>query len=362
MKLEIDSIFNFEKKLNTNNPFADGRFYKLLQESGNLGDQVGWLPFHFKLNETHSAGFVKTHSYGEFIFDWAWADLYNRVGFDYYPKLLHMVPFTPVNSPTVIGEQKQEILGGIHDFYMSQTPLSSHHYLFNTTEENKILEEMDYFPQITTQYHWQNKWENFDDFLSSLKSRKRKQIKKERASVKKYGVNIRKVMFKDLTKQDASLLYELYLTTISKKFSNAYLNSNFFHGLAENLPEDGLVLFAEYEGSTIAMSLFLHSSDAIYGRYWGILPEFQEMFPYLHFEMCYYLGMDFCFENKIPLFEAGAQGEQKLLRGFEPVAIYSAHHIRHPQLRDIIEKHVREQNRAMEKQREALRKHLPFKD
>ncbi len=362
MKFEIETTFNFEEPLKSNNPFADGRFLQLLQKTNNLGDETGWLPFHFKIEDTHTAGFIKTHSYGEFIFDWAWADLYSRVGMNYYPKLIHMVPFTPVNSPTVIGENKEELLLGVRDFYISQTPLSSHHLLFNTTEENKILESLGYFRQETTQYHWKNRWQDFDDFLSSLKSRKRKQMKKERKTVADYPVQIRRVLFKDLREEEKVLLYELYLSTITKKHSHAYLNSRFFIKLSEFLPEDGFVLFADYEGSTIAMSLFLYSSEALYGRYWGILPEFHDMFPNLHFEMCFYLGMEFCFENKIPLFEAGAQGEQKLLRGFEPTTILSAHHIRHPKLSEIIENHVHEQNKAMEKQREALREHLPFRN
>jgi len=362
MNLEVHTPFEFKDKLESTNPFADGRFIQHLQDSKNLGDETGWIPFHFKLNETHSAGYIKSHSYGEFIFDWAWADLYNRVGFNYYPKLIHMVPYTPVNSPTVIGNQKLELLEGIKNFYLAQTPLSSHHYLFNTEEENQLMEKLGYFRQETTQYHWKNRWKDFDEFLSSLKSRKRKQIKKERKAVTEYPVSIRRVLFKDMSDDEKTFLYELYLTTISKKHSHAYLNQQFFTELSNSLGEDGFVFLADYEGMPIAMSLFVYSKEALYGRYWGILPEFEEMFSYLHFEMCFYLGMEFCFENDILLFEAGAQGEQKLLRGFEPVTILSAHHIRHPKLSEIIIQHVNEQNKALKGQREALRKHLPYKD
>lgn len=362
MNLEIKTTFSFKEPLPSHNPFADGRFVQLLEETQNLGNQTGWLPFHFKLDETHTAGFVKTHSYGEFIFDWAWADLYNRVGMNYYPKLIHMIPYTPVNSPTVIGKKKVEILNAVKDFYLSQTPLSSHHLLFNTEEENQILESLGYFSQETTQYHWINRWRDFDDFLSSLKSRKRKQFRKERKTVSEYPVSLRRVSFKDLTQEEENLLFELYLSTITKKHSHAYLNGAFFKGLSNKFANDGFVVFADYQQTTIAMSLFFYSKDALYGRYWGILPEFEEMFSNLHFELCFYQGMDFCFENCIPLFEAGAQGEQKLLRGFEPVKILSAHHIRHDQLGEIIKEHVKVQNTQMERQREALRKHLPYRD
>ncbi len=352
----LNSIENVSvEQFNITHPLASFQFLKLLEDSKSVDSQCGWSPIVFTQDDSLSCAYIKMHSYGEYIFDWAWADLYKRVGVNYYPKLLHAIPFTPVNSPKVFSPTK-EFLENIREFYLQDNSLSSHHYLFTTKELGEHLSALGYFKKETLQFHFENQFSSFEDFLSSLKARKRKKVKKERRKVQDLDVSIERVELKDLTQDQCLEVYELYLTTIDKKYSHPYLNQDFFKGL--NKLTNGFVFFAKnIDGHNIAMSLFFYSENVLYGRYWGT----KEKNDLLHFEMCYYLGIEFCIKNNIPLFEAGAQGEQKLLRGFKPVIIESWHHIRQPELRKIIEDHTRIENINIKRQIENLSLYLPYK-
>lgn len=331
-------------------------FLKVFEESNCVLPESGWRSIHFADEKSFLPGYIKGHSYGEYIFDWAWADLYQRAGADYYPKLIHAVPFTPVNSPKLFGD-KDELFKAADEFYQ-QTNILSHHFLFLNQEEVNFLETKDLFTQKTIQYHWKNQWQDFEDFLSSLKTRKRKQIKKERRKVSEYPLVIKKVDVNDLSKFQREQIYELYLTTIDKKYSHPYLNQNFFQTL-----DKGFFFLASKEGSEeiLAMSLFLQNDKKLFGRYWGIRDTDAKNFPLLHFEMCYYLGMDYCLDKKLEVFEAGAQGEQKLLRGFEPVEILSSHRLKNSYLEKIIKEHVTAQNKITLKRIDELRDYLPYR-
>lgn len=343
-------------------PFSDGRFHNLLEASELLNEQTGWIPLCFENEQGALPAYIKTHSYGEYIFDWAWAEFYERMGRSYYPKLVHAIPFTPINAPKVLGAGQQELIQKAHEFYLDKKELSSHHFLFTNNEESELLEELGYLRKETLQYHFNNRYDSFDNFLNQLKTRKRKNIKKERLAVQKAQIEIQ---WREGSELDVGMMeevYKLYLTTISKKQSYAYLNQAFFENLPVFLGEDLKLALAYKEEKLIAMSLFVAGEECLYGRYWGIDPESEREFPFLHFELCYYQGMEYCFKKKIPLFEAGAQGEHKLLRGFEPVVILSYHHLRDKAFHSAIQTHLVEHNDHNKQTINALKQHLPFKN
>jgi predicted N-acyltransferase len=233
--------------------------------------------------------------------------------------------------------------------------------LFVEEELKSEFLELGYFHQKTIQYHFFNHFDSFDDFMNSLKMRKRKQIKKERAAVSSSLLHIKKVCCADLTADELDQVYQLYLSTIEKKHSLAYLNKNFFYQL-QNLMSEHVFFFMAYEQETlIAMSMFIETDSTLFGRYWGIFPEYEKQYSFLHFELCYYRGIEYCIDCKLEKFEAGAQGEQKLLRGFKPVMIHSFHHIKNVELSKVIENHVHSMNHKVELEVERLAEYLPYK-
>lgn len=348
------------------NPFASPKFFKLCEKSKVVGANSGWNPVYFIAKENEKIvgllpAFIKTNSFGEFIFDWAWADLYQRSGIPYYPKLTAATPFTPVNAPKVLGSKKKAtdaLMDAFSQFLEKNPGLSSAHALFISKRELEDLKKHNFFERVTIQYHLEVNFKGFDDYLDSLKARKRKQIKKERQAVIDSGVEIELIeneFSEDLMKD----IYLLYLSTIDKKWSQAYLNESFFLELARDFKDNLVIYLAKKNDELIAMSLFLKSKEALYGRYWGCKTNCN--IAYLHFELSYYKGIEYCIKHCIPLFEAGAQGEQKLLRGFRPVEIHSAHKLKIEQAHEAIEKHVKTENAFHIEQIKELERHLPFK-
>ncbi len=339
------------------NPFSSDLFIQALVESKTLTPQTGWVTKKFELGESSTYGFYKNHSYGEYIFDWAWAEAYERHQVPYYPKLIHCTPFTPVNAAKILGPQKEELITAVKEDYL-KTSLSGHHYLFTSPEETKLLHQAGYEIRDSLQFHWENKYESFEHFLSTLKSRKRKMIKKERRQIYEMGLEIKIQSLNEVSHEQMVEVYELYLTTIDKKLSHPYLNINTFLEFKRKLSPSGLLITANKGQKMVAMSLFFQSSTTLYGRYWGCMPEYQS--TSLHFEMCYYMGMEICIARELALFEAGAQGEQKLLRGFAPVIIKSAHHLKIPQFHEAITRFIQEESIQIAEQAKNLESYLPF--
>lgn len=338
--------------------FANSHFLKLIEDSGSASIERGWEPHHFNNEKTSLISYIKSHSYGEYIFDWAWADLYYRMGLEYYPKLIHAIPFTPVNNSKFTSDFDSKLTRESFDFYQNSN-LSSEHYYFTDNSYNE-LESLGFFKQITTQYHFLNEYDSFDDYLSKLRKNKRKNIKKERRTCETYDLEIKKIQAKDLSEDDLKQIYGIYLTTIDKKSAYPYLTSEFFLGLM-TLDNCFFHLAYSYEEEIIAMAMFFESPSKLYGRYWGIHPLYQASYDFLHFEMCYYMGMEYTIENKLEVFEAGAQGEQKLYRGFQPVEIESWHHLKNSQIHEAILNHVTDQNLNVKKYHQELEEFLPFK-
>lgn len=335
-------------------------FLESLETHNCVGENTGWVPHHFKTKDALLPTYIKFHSYGEYIFDWAWAQFYQNNNLNYYPKLLHAIPFTPVNAPKFFGNpQEFEKLAKESFHFYQEHNLSSEHYLFINDNEQKLLESLGFTTKLTHQYHFYNEYESFDEFLSLLKKSRRKNIKKERRTIAESGLMIKRYTKDKITSDILENLYLFYMTTISKKGSYPYLTREFFLSLKE---QNTLIISAEKEDDPIAMALFFFCDDVLYGRNWGIKPEAENDYPYLHFELCYYQGIEYCIEKNLSLFEAGAQGEHKLTRGFTPVIIKSAHHIKIPQCYDIIKKDIEQQNLQTKRDIEALREFLPFKN
>lgn len=339
------------------NPFESHSFFQALKESGATDEKMGHREKLFKKDESYLYGFIKEHSYGEYIFDWGWAQAYERYGLAYYPKLIHYTPYTPVNAHKFIGEKKRELMEQAWEFYQQET-VSSHHYLFIQPEEVELLEEK-YLIRDSLQYHFHNEFDSFEDYLEKLNKNKRKTIKKERAQVEKHGLEIKRQLINELSDEEIREIYHFYLTTVAKKNAFAYLRSETFLAFKKYLPKQTMVIRAFQDEELMGMSLFFISEEAIYGRYWGCHPCFERSF--LHFELCYYQGIDYVIENNIPLFEAGAQGEQKLIRGFKPVIIKSAHHLKHPEMHQAVRNFIEEERQYLKIEFEKCVSLLPFK-
>lgn len=358
----IRSSFPSQVDYKEENPFSKAKFYKNLEESECVSSKAGWTPNHFINGSGLLPGYIKDHSYGEYIFDWAWAQLYEQIGVNYYPKLVHMVPFSPINSEKFLNvseAEKKELTTDSFKWYQTQE-LSGQHYLF-TGDDEFNLKDLGFAHYKTIQYHFKNKYESFEEFLSSLKKNRRKMISKERRKLHDSDLTITSIDNQNITAELLSQFYHFYISTISKKGSYPYLTKQFFLNLISLNNQNLMLTIARQDENIIAMALFLKSSDVLYGRYWGILPEYENLYPGLHFELCYYQGIEYCIKNKIPLFEAGAQGEHKLWRGFEPAQINSYHHLKIPELFDIIKKDINRQNGINDHYLLKLKQYLPFK-
>ncbi len=347
------------KKHSPSDAFLQFEFFLALENSGSIGESTGWIPLIIGQEETGLLyTFIKLHSYGEFIFDWEWARAYQAHGLDYYPKLTSMVPLTPVNNPHFVMKEfqkdKADLLIEELETYFKNHGLSSSHILFLPEDEVAYFKNRGYMIRESFQYHYENRFRDFKHFLSELKPKKAKHIAQERIFP---DLSITKYTGTELTKEHATRMYQFYLTTIDKKDGQAYLTETFFDEIFVTLRDKILYVEATENENPVAGSLFLFDEKRLYGRYWGSLKEIRN----LHFELCYYQGMDFCFERKIPLFEAGAQGEHKIPRGFRPVKIFSAHQIKQPAFANAIEKFVESEKGHVEELIAELSKKLPFR-
>ncbi|WP_020410855.1 GNAT family N-acetyltransferase [Hahella ganghwensis] len=340
------------------NPFCRYEFLAAMETSRSVTASTGWQPRHLLLWDGHAQlvgaipTYLKSHSYGEYVFDWAWADAYHRHGLEYYPKLLSAIPFTPSVGPRLLladnlppEDAYKNIVAAIQKELVDKG-LSGWHLLFPDTQ-SKGLENA--HPQLLrrqgTQFHWHNRdYKSFEDFLGQLTSRKRKNIRKERRRVSEAGVSLHWYEGKDISDQILKDFYPFYQMTYYKRGQNPYLTPQFFKLLREQMPENMLILMAEYSGRPVAGSLFFKDDNTLYGRYWGCVEDFDQ----LHFECCYYQGIDYAIEHHLRMFDAGAQGEHKILRGFEPVPTYSLHWIQHPQFRHAIADFLRQEKEGVE--------------
>jgi uncharacterized protein len=325
----------------SNFPFFRHTFLLGLEDTRCISRATGWEPYYLLLYENSLLiaavpCYQKSHSYGEFIFDWSWADSLQRAGLRYYPKLISSAPFTPANGNRFLianhykGSEEvlaRLILEEIFKF-CKQEGLSSYHILHQTKDEQQQCSRNGMGKRLSYQYHWENnEFSDFNDYLSSLRSRRRKEIKRERKSIRENGIDILALKGEDITKLQLEAMFEFYASTHDKKWGQAYLNYDFFCHLFENMPENLLIILAKKSGKYIGGSFNLVSGDTLYGRYWGS----SEFVPNLHFECCYYALIEYAINNDIKKVEAGAGGEHKFLRGFLASSVYSSHILFHEQ-------------------------------
>lgn len=331
------------------NPLLRHEFFSALHESGCASARTGWAPRFVTLwdGERLCAAlplYLKAHSYGEYVFDWAWADAYERSGLDYYPKLLAAVPFSPVTGARLLAAARADRARLVAAALEMARGVSSLHVLFPPEGEARELAAAGLLLRRGVQFHWTNPgYASFDEFLATLTHDKRKKIRQERRKVRAAGITLRRKTGPEITSADWDFFARCYALTYRAHRSTPYLNRAFFARLGETLPDHVLLVLAERAGRPVAAALDLYSPEALYGRYWGAV----EHVPCLHFEACYYQGLEFCIERGIGAFEGGAQGEHKLARGLVPTVTDSWHWLEHPEFRDAVDRFLERETDAI---------------
>lgn len=350
------------------NPFVSHRFLKALEDSDAANGEAGWLPQHIVIEDENGiAGcapcYLKNHSHGEYVFDWGWADAYERAGGQYYPKLQVSVPFSPVTGPRLLVRQGDDrtqtrrlLAAGLLEL-AKQHKVSSLHITFPLEEEWSELGDMGMIQRQGQQFHWRNDgYETFDDFLDTLNSRKRKMIRKERATANS-EVDIEVLTGDAIRPEHMQAFYHFYLNTVDRKWAHAYLNYEFFQLIRERMAGNIVLVIASYDGDFVAGALNLRGKNTLWGRNWGC----SERFRMLYFECCFYRGIEFAIENGLTKVEAGAQGPHKISRGYLPSPTYSAHWIRDEGFRNAVADFCDRERRGVEHEMESLGELSPFK-
>lgn len=348
------------------NPFLSFAFLDALHESGAASSKTGWECHYitiWKDNQLEAALplYAKMHSYGEYVFDWAWADAYRKNGLRYYPKLVSSIPFTPVTGSRLLSrnaEAQAALMSALH-MVQEQRNVSSTHILYPSSQQAHTFENEGYMLRRGVQFHWVNQhYRSFEDFLSTLESKKSKNIRAERRKVQEAGVTFRHVPGQLVTEADWRFFQYCYERTYAEHYSTPYLNLDFFLRIGTHMPQHILLIVAERDGRPIASSLLIYTDKTLYGRYWGAI----ERVPCLHFETAYYQPLDFCIAHEIEHFEGGAQGEHKIARGFIPQNTWSAHWLAHPAFSEAIDIFLQEENNGIESYIDELNEHSPFKN
>jgi hypothetical protein len=352
------------------NPTVSHVFLNALEESGSASARSGWAPQHLSFSDP--AGriigavpmYLKSHSYGEYVFDWGWADAYERSGGRYYPKLLCAVPFTPVPGPRLLiapgapVETKRHLVAGMVEL-TRQRKISSLHINFPEMEDFEAFGEAGFLPRIGQQFHWANDgYRDFDDYLAALNSRKRKAVKKERREALADGaIEIEVLSGSDLTERIWDAFFRLYLATTDRKWGSAYLTRRFFALIGERMPDKVVLVMAKRGREYIAGAFNILGRETIYGRNWGSPREYR----FLHFECCYYAAIEFAITHGLKRVEAGAQGPHKLQRGYLPVPTYSAHWIPDPNFRRAVASFLAREREMVAEKIEHLSECSPFR-
>ena len=347
-------------------PFLRHAFLSALEDSGSVGGRTGWRPHHQVLSDAQGDVIAalplygKTNSNGEYVFDWAWADACHRAGIDYYPKLLCAVPFSPVTGARLLGDRAAA--ARLLDQLTAELDAQGHsslHVNFTEPDADAIFQNRDgWLERIGCQFHWHNRgYRDFQDFLDALTSRKRKQLRKEREQVVGQGIEFEWREGHKVSEAEWDFVYACYANTYHVRGQAPYLTRSFFSLLAERMPEAIRVVLACQSGRPVAMAFSLIGAGELYGRYWGSLADFDR----LHFETCFYQGIDQAIAAGLSRFDAGAQGEHKLIRGFEPVITRSWHYLEHPGLRAAVSEFLQQERLGVMRYAEAARDALPYR-
>ena len=369
------------------NPFLRHEFLAALERHHCVGSKAGWIPQHLAVYQDDrllgaAPMYLKNNSYGEFVFDWAWADAYQRAGLRYYPKLVVAIPYTPATGPRLLLADMDEsanapsvargprldpiaerdsvadtlIAGALE--HARRLGVSSLHWLFTTEQDTQRLERHGLLRRVGCQFHWHNNaYQNFDDFLAGFAAEKRKKVKRERRRVAEAGIEIEVLHGDQISEQQWQIFHHFYSSTFWKKGGVASLSLEFFQELGRTMPQNVVLVLAKHNDRYIAGAFNLRGKDTLYGRHWGCVEEFHS----LHFEVCYYRAIDYCIAQGLRRFEAGAQGEHKISRGFLPTPTFSAHWLSHPAFSQAIENFLVQEQQHMEYYIDELGEHSPFK-
>ena len=354
----------------TAQPFLRHEFLVALERHGCVGERHGWLPHHLAVRD--AAGrlcgavplYLKDNSYGEFVFDWAWADAWQRAGIPYYPKLVSSIPYTPVTGPRILvaadadREQVGSALVQAALQLAESTGCSSLHWLFTDPADTQWLVGKGFLRRTGCHFHWHNEgYRDFEDFLARLSSRKRKKIRRERRYVQEAGIEMRLLHGSESSREDWRAMHAFYRSTFEKKSGMPTLSEDFFVEISRTMGEQVVLVFALREATPVAGAILLRGDNALYGRHWGCRADYHS----LHFEACYYQGIEYAIAHGLQLFEPGAQGEHKISRGFLPTLTWSAHWIRHPQFRVAIERYLAQEHAAVVDYHDELMTTSPFR-
>lgn len=362
------------KVINTDYPFIQHGFLLALEESGATSDKSGWQPTHLVVKQDDELKgvmplYLKSHSYGEYVFDFQWAEAYHQTGINYYPKLVTAIPYTPStgkrfyfdniidNSAMEKAALYSKIQQVIQKLSIDQQ-ISSWHILFPTKEESDLLKTTGSMARLGIQYHWLNEgYQSFEDFISHCKLKQRKSIKRERILVSKQGIEISILQGDEISENIWQKFFLFYQLTYMKRSGHGgYLNQSFFDLIGQHLPNSIVMIIAKIDDEIVAASLFFKDSTTLYGRYWGCVKEFK----FLHFELCYYQGIEYCIKHQLKKFDAGAQGEHKIKRGFTPIKTYSNHWVANADFSKAIQDFVVQEAMQVEENIQLLRMKLPF--
>ncbi|MDT0593839.1 GNAT family N-acetyltransferase [Glaciecola petra] len=351
-------------------PFLSYSFLLALETNECVGANSGWQAKHIVIHDDDQIiafipGYLKQHSYGEYVFDHSWAHAYQQHGLGYYPKWINAIPFTPVPGARVLVRAdvcEQDLLS----FWqvnkaqiMKKLDISSMHFLFTQQAYSDSLHEQNFYQRRSVQFYWFNKqYKDFSEFLGLMTARRRKTINKERKSLVDAGISMRRIEGPSIKTDHLDVFYQCYQKTYMKRSGHGgYLNKSFFESLIESMPQNILLVLAYKSSTAVACALFFNDKEGLYGRYWGALTEISG----LHFETCYYQGIEFCIENNIPLFNPGTQGEHKILRGFEPQLCFSNHSMAHPEFDNAVADFVKREQAQINQYQIDAGNLLPFK-
>jgi predicted N-acyltransferase len=348
------------------NPFVAHAFLSGLETTGCLREDWGWTPCHVGLWDAEvlvaaAPGYLKTNSHGEFVFDHAWAHAYAQHGLDYFPKWLGAVPYSPVTGPRLLARDetgKRALLDAI-DGFVGQSGLSSAHVNFHGDADEAAFDDA-WLLREDIQYHWRNDagWKTFEDFLAAMDHKHRKNIRQERRKMHDAGIGLRIVHGDEASEAELAAMHGFYLQTFAEYGNSPALTLDFLRHLARTMPRQLVFVLAQREGVPIAGALCLRGGDTLYGRYWGAV----ELHPGLHFETCYYQGIDYCLRVGLTRFEPGAQGRHKIARGFLPTIVRSRHRIADPRFARAIGAWCADERREVRGQLRQLQAHSPFRD
>lgn len=352
-------------------PFIQHEFLIALENNGAVGKEFGWITNFFlayKKNKLIGAlpVYVKFNSYGEFVFDWAWADAYQQNGLRYYPKLVTSIPYTPATGPRLLIQDDKnfnEIADALINnvlLFSQQSQVSSFHCLFTNKRDTEYFDNnSNFMMRLGCQFHWSNhNYTSFTHYLEQLTSKKRKQIKRERRIVKEQGITFEILNGLDATDEHWDIYQRFYESTFERKSGMPTLSKGFFKEIARTMPKNIVLVLAKHNNEYVASAFNLKGTDTLYGRHWGCNEDFDN----LHFEACYYQGLEYCIDNGLKYFEPGAQGEHKIARGFMPTKTWSAHWVAHPQFSESIKNFCVRETEGMLHYIDELTEHSPFKE